>query len=78
MDDVGALGLEAKLHTGTAEEMLDAARMVLAQRILDPDRRDTAALVRELRAVEAQQRNLTPAAASPLDELKLRRERGAG
>lgn len=77
MDPVGALGLEAKLHTGSAEEMLDAARFVLAQRIMDTDRRDTAALVRELRAVEAQQRSLAPASASPLDELKLRRERGA-
>lgn len=78
MEEVGALGLEAALHRGSAEEMLDAARWVLAQRILDPDRRDTAACVRELRAVEAQQRNIAPAAASPLDELKLRRERGAG
>lgn len=78
MDEVGALGLEAKLHTGTTEEMLDAAREVLAQRILDRDRRDTAALVRELRAVEAQQRASAPPAVSPLDELKLRRERGAG
>lgn len=78
MDEVGALGLEAALHRGSTEEMLDTARMVLAQRILDRDRRDTAALVRELRAVEAQQRNLTAPASSPLDELKLRRERGAG
>lgn len=77
MDEVGALGLEAQLHRGSTEEMLDAARWVLTQRVLDPDRRDTAALVRELRAVEAQQRAAAPPAVSALDELKLRRERGA-
>lgn len=77
MDEVGALGFEAALHRGTTEEMLDAARAILARRIVNEERRDTAALVRELRAVEAQQRAAAPPAVSALDELKLRRERGA-
>lgn len=77
MDEVGALGIEAQLHRGSTEEMLDAARAILARGIVNEERRDTAALVRELRAVEAQQRAAAPPAVSALDELKLRRERGA-
>lgn len=77
MDEVGALGLEAALHHGSTGEMLDALRLRLATLLVAEDRRDYAALSRELRAVEAQQRAAAPPAVSPLDELKLRRERGA-
>lgn len=77
--EVVGLALEAALTTGSTAEMLDAVRTVLAVRILDPDRRDTASLVRELRAVEAQQTALqAPAKVSRVDELRARREGAVG
>lgn len=77
--EVVGLALESALTSGSTEEMLDAARTVLALRVLDPERRDTASLVRELRAVEAQQTALrAPVARDSVDELRARREGAAG
>lgn len=85
-DELGALSLEAALHAGSTAEMLDAARLVLALVVIavkdDPDRRAVGslpALVRELRAVEAQQQALrAPASVDAVDELRRRREGAAG
>lgn len=77
--EVGTLAIEACLVSGSTAEFLEALRTVLAVRVLDPERKDTAALARVLMAVEQQQTAATPAAVGPLDQLKARREqRGDG
>lgn len=80
MDDLGKLSLEACLSAGSTAEMLEALRSLLAVRLLDPERKDTAALARVLLAVEQQQQAAAkPAAVGPLDQLKAKREqRGDG
>lgn len=83
---LGALSLEAALHTGSTAEMLDALRLVIGLVVIavkdDPDRRNVSALPglsRVLLEVEARQTALrAPEQRDAVDELRARREGATG